>query len=131
MKISIKAVNSNIDIADYIDAKVEAQSGKNILLISSKIDALKNDLRKDMKENNDEFKKAIDDLRKDMKENNDEFKKANKETKDELKELSTKVDNFGTILKVISVTGGIFTALFGIIISTNLPTFIKAVFFTK
>ena len=116
IRINLRAVNPNIDIKDYIDAKVDAELGKNILIISSKFDDLKNDFKKELEKTNAKIEKTnakIDALDEDLK---------------ILKKLNDDVNSIVVYFKALKWTGAIITIF---LVSYNFATFIKDFVLTK
>ena len=88
---NLKAINPDIDIADYIDVKIDAQLGEKMIIISEKMNALKNDM--------DEMKNEMKDLKDEIKQNNndmDEIKNEMKDLKNQMKKIDTKTDTNDT-----------------------------------
>ncbi len=76
-------INPNVDIGDYINAKVEAEIGKNVLLLLNKMDENFKDINKKIEENSKETNRKIE-------ETNIKIEENSKETNRKIEEINNK-----------------------------------------
>jgi methyl-accepting chemotaxis protein len=78
-------INPNVDIGDYINAKVEAEIGKNVLLLLNKMDENFKDINKKIEENSKETNRKIE-------ETNIKIEENSKETNRKIEEINIKIE---------------------------------------
>ncbi len=102
-------INPNVDIGDYINAKVEAEIGKNVLLLLNKMD-----------ENSKETNRKIEETNKKIEENS-------KETNRKIEETNKKIDLIDTDFKAGKLALIFLSTLLTAFVGSNLFTFVKDV----
>jgi DNA relaxase NicK len=90
----LAAVNPNLDIKDYVDVKVEAEIGKNINVISTKFDELRNDFRVQLEKTNEKIDKANE-------KTNEKIDKANEKIEKINEKLENKIDKLDAEFKTV------------------------------
>jgi len=112
----LKSVNPDVNLSDYIDVKVEAEIGKNVDKITSKIEELKTKVDAKSEESNrkiEELKTIVD--------------AKSEESNKKIEEVNKKIDKIDIEFNVGKLAFGSVIAFLGIIIGSNAGTFIQDV----
>jgi predicted nucleic acid-binding Zn-ribbon protein len=125
----LAAVNPNLDIKDYVDVKVEAEIGKNINVISTKFDELRNDFRVQLEKTNEKIDKANEKTNEKIDKANEKIEKINEKLENKIDKLDAEFKTVVADFKGIKLTGTILSSLFALLVTTNIATFVKDVFF--
>jgi hypothetical protein len=112
----LKSINPDVNLSDYIDIKVEAEIGKNVDKITAKIEELKTKV--DVK--SEESNKKIEELKTKV---DAKFEESNKK----IENLDKKIDKIDIEFSVGKIAVGVVITFLGIIIGSNIGTFIQDV----
>jgi rRNA maturation endonuclease Nob1 len=113
-------INPNVDIGDYINAKVEAEIGKNVQLLLNKIEENSKETNKKIEENSKETNIKIE-------ENSKETNRKIEETNKKIEETNKKIDLIDTDFKAGKLTLIFLSTLLTAFVGSNLFTFVKDV----